>query len=451
MKRINFILILCLVLIGCNLPNYGIVTSKLKPYSSPVPTPIKTPVPTPTPIIIYKEVKVTEKVTEPVNPTHAPAREPIKIELFPNEGTAGIDSKITFKATVFYNDGTNDNDVIFDVSDKRIAEVDETGSVKFKGSGVVKIIAISKTDKNIKAESTFKIGVGSINSYGGGGTTIINPILTISLNSTSGIIGMNIRVDITNGTFLPVTAQGPYVIFNEINATPLEVNEKNLIVKIPVGATTGPIKVVLPDGRELDGPSRFVILAGAPSITLLDKTSAIRESNITVTGINFSPTATDNILSFGGVAATISGATETQLTVTVPDNAISGTVPIGVTSVGGTAIYGIPFCVLDGPPVINDFYRWGVPLEKSAYPDEEIDIEGTNFSTNTFDNTVLFAKKGGGTTQGTVVTSNGTTMKVTVPLDVAIGKISVQTDAGQVTSLSDFIPQSEIAGDGGFF
>ncbi|HUM46693.1 MAG TPA: gliding motility-associated C-terminal domain-containing protein, partial [Chitinophagales bacterium] len=72
----------------------------------------------------------------------------------------------------------------------------------------------------------------------------------------------------------------------------------------------------------------FTILA-SPTITSLSNSSGIIGSTVTITGTNFSTTPANNIVKFNGTTATVSAASASSLTVTVPAGALSG--PITVT------------------------------------------------------------------------------------------------------------------------
>ena len=71
-----------------------------------------------------------------------------------------------------------------------------------------------------------------------------------------------------------------------------------------------------------------------PRITSFSPTSAAVGDTVTITGSGFSTTAANNIVYFGGVRATVSSATPTQLVVTVPSGAKDE--PITVTANGKT-------------------------------------------------------------------------------------------------------------------
>ncbi|MBS1506714.1 MAG: VCBS repeat-containing protein [Bacteroidetes bacterium] len=69
-------------------------------------------------------------------------------------------------------------------------------------------------------------------------------------------------------------------------------------------------------------------LGAVPTITAFSPSSALPGTTVTIQGSNFNPTAAQNAVYFKGVKATVTSATTTQLTVTVPKSATFG--PISV-------------------------------------------------------------------------------------------------------------------------
>jgi fibronectin type 3 domain-containing protein len=80
-----------------------------------------------------------------------------------------------------------------------------------------------------------------------------------------------------------------------------------------------------------------------PTITSFTPISGPTGTSVTIGGTNFSPTPTNNIVYFGAVRATVTGATSTSLNVIVPTGATYK--PISVTVNGLTAYSNAPFNV----------------------------------------------------------------------------------------------------------
>src|SRR5665213_1862259 len=79
------------------------------------------------------------------------------------------------------------------------------------------------------------------------------------------------------------------------------------------------------------------VMAQAPTITSFSPASGPVGTPVTITGTNFNATKTSNIVFFGATMATVTAATTTSLTVTVPTGATYQ--PISVLN-GTTALIG---------------------------------------------------------------------------------------------------------------
>src|SRR5579871_3656842 len=77
------------------------------------------------------------------------------------------------------------------------------------------------------------------------------------------------------------------------------------------------------------GLSTLPAFAANPTVTSFTPQFGAPGSSVTISGTNFSTTASADTVTFGGVAGTVTAAAPQQLTVTVPSGALSGVV--GVT------------------------------------------------------------------------------------------------------------------------
>jgi hypothetical protein len=102
-----------------------------------------------------------------------------------------------------------------------------------------------------------------------------------------------------------------------------------------------------------------------PSITSFSPTQAEVGESITITGTNFSITSNDNIVYFGGVRATVTNATTTQLTVLVPNGSTRDF--ISVTRGGLTAFSRMKFNIINsGTASIAGAYSLGASITVSS-------------------------------------------------------------------------------------
>jgi YD repeat-containing protein len=165
-------------------------------------------------------------------------------------------------------------------------------------------------------------------------------------------------------------------------------------------------------------------------------------STVTITGTDFSSTASQDTVSFNGTAGTIVSASPTQLVVTVPSGATTGI--ITVTAPGGSASSSTPFTVRASiaPTILSFSPSIGVV-------GTPIGISGTNFDATPSNNKVVLNKS-----QMTLAnTSTTTNLSTSVPVNgVSSGRISVTTVGGQAVSTSDFyvIPTQYQSNGAGF-
>ena len=168
--------------------------------------------------------------------------------------------------------------------------------------------------------------------------------------------------------------------------------------------------------------------AGSVSIIHFSPTTGLIGTSVTIHGTGFSTTPSQNALTFNGVSATVTAATATQLTATVPTGATSG--PIAVTTPSGSATSGTSFTVASsGAPTISSV----TPTIGTA--GTAVTITGTNFQTTPLNNRVAFNQR-----HAAVSSSTATSISTQVPGMTSSGRISVTTPAGSITGDDFFIP-----------
>ncbi|MET3109286.1 YD repeat-containing protein [Oxalobacteraceae bacterium GrIS 1.18] len=156
--------------------------------------------------------------------------------------------------------------------------------------------------------------------------------------------------------------------------------------------------------------------------------SANTGGQVTIYGSGFSTTATSNTVKFNGVSATVSAATATQLTVTVPTTATTGL--IAVSNANGTVTSTQTFTVgsLTAPPTVTSF------TPSIGAFGTVVAVTGTNFQTGSSNTDVYFNTIAGSSTSA----SSTTQIATTVSLLAQSGKVAVRTANGIGTSSADF-------------
>lgn len=143
-------------------------------------------------------------------------------------------------------------------------------------------------------------------------------------------------------------------------------------------------------------------------------------TTVTISGTGFSVTPSQDTVQFNGTAATVTSASATQLIVSVPNGATTGTV--SVTSPAGAATSSTAFTVSgsNGQPTITNFSP-SVGVSGTA-----ITINGTNFDPTQSRDTIKLNVAIAPPTSATA-----TALTTTVPGAASSGHIAVGTAAGQ--------------------
>jgi len=145
------------------------------------------------------------------------------------------------------------------------------------------------------------------------------------------------QVIISGSNFTGATA----VSFGGVAATSFTVVSSTAIIATVGNGASGNVSVTIPSGTAvLPG---FSFIAPIPTITSFSPTSGAIGTTVTITGTNFSATPASNTVFFGAVKATVSAASTTSLTVTVPYGATY--LPITVTTNNLIAASAKPFIV----------------------------------------------------------------------------------------------------------
>ncbi len=237
-----------------------------------------------------------------------------------------------------------------------------------------------------------------------------------SFAPTSVLAGQSVTISGSN--FNPAPA-GNQVLFNAVAATVTSASSTQLVVTVPATATTGKITVIA-NGKSAVSANDIVILQ--TSIGDFSPESGVVGTTVTIAGTNFSTIPTENMVAFNGAAATVTAASATELTVTVPAEATTGRITVTISGTETTS--SSDFTVLE--PAITGFFP---PIAGAGV---EVTITGNNFSTSTAENIVTFNGE-----TATVTTASSTELKVTVPAGATSGPISVKVGPNTITSDAD--------------
>ena len=142
----------------------------------------------------------------------------------------------------------------------------------------------------------------------------------------------NTLVSITGKFFSPVFSENK-VTFNGKEALVSNASTTQLNVVVPAGAETGPV-VVSVGGKAANNQPVFTVLSFPSVITNIVPSAGGYNTEVTITGSNFLPTPEANVVTFNGVAGTVTTASATSLTVKVPARAGSGAVVVNGVAAG---------------------------------------------------------------------------------------------------------------------
>src|ERR1700677_4799563 len=158
----------------------------------------------------------------------------------------------------------------------------------------------------------------------------VAPLRAATISGFSPAFGQPGNVITINGSGLSsVTA----VDFNNINSTPAGftvISDDQLQAVVPLGATTGPLQVFVGATGVSSSSSFFV----APVISSFSPTAGTSPTMVTIQGANFIIGGTSVL--FSGASQAVAGdvVATTEVTATLPTNAITG--PITVFTSAGT-------------------------------------------------------------------------------------------------------------------
>lgn len=274
-----------------------------------------------------------------------------------------------------------------------------TGTVKVNGVVVATNYASTIVSATGGIPPTF---TGISPASGGSGTTIT-------------VTGTNFVVGDTSVTVGGVAATAT------VNST------TSLTVTVPSIGTAGAKNVVIStSGGSATGTSVFTYYL-LPTFTSISPVSGTTGTSTTITGSNFVSGGTS--VTVGGVAATTTFVSTTQLTVTVPSIGTAGTKNVVISTLGGTATgtgvfsYSLP----PTPPTCTSFSPTG------GVGNTAVTITGTNFVSGSTSATV-------GGVAATTTVSSATSLTVYVPNASTSGNMSIVITApgGSVTCPGTF-------------
>jgi YD repeat-containing protein len=167
-------------------------------------------------------------------------------------------------------------------------------------------------------------------SYDAAGNITSQQIVALStlaisgFSATQGAAGTQLTID---GTGFSTTPGNNTVTINGVTATVVSATATQLVVTIPVGATSGVVSVQS-GAASANSPTPFAVnnSDAAPVITGFSPTGGAAGTVVTLSGSNFSPTVNGNKVLINGTPAAITAATATSVSFRVPPDVSSGVI-----------------------------------------------------------------------------------------------------------------------------
>jgi YD repeat-containing protein len=202
--------------------------------------------------------------------------------------------------------------------------------------------------------------------------------VTISgLGASSGFAGTSVTI---NGSGFSSTPGDNVVMVGGKHASVISSTPTEIVITVPVGASTGPVSVVSPGGAVVSNDV-FTVLGGGglpnqPTITSFNPTSGAAGTSVQITGTNFDPDLADNTVLLNAIAAPVTNAAATTLTATVPAGVSSGRITVITPS--GQVTSATDFIVPPPSHTIGDVHLskrlvFGVP-ETVALPQGKVGV-----------------------------------------------------------------------------
>lgn len=164
------------------------------------------------------------------------------------------------------------------------------------------------------------------------------------------------------------------------------------------------------------------------SVISFTPTSGLVGASVTIYGTGFSSTPANNTVKFNGTTATVSSATPTQLGVTVPSGATSGTISVTVGGTTKTSSGSFTVLASSAAPTITSF------SPSIQAPGAQVTITGTNFDTTIANDNLSFNLTLQPPLSNPTPPNSSTSLAGNVPSLTGTGYVSVSTLNGTAKS-----------------
>lgn len=186
------------------------------------------------------------------------------------------------------------------------------------------------------------VTVGTMTSNGVNFTVGTPPTIYYT-SPITGPVGTSVTIV---GTYFGSSQGSSTIAFNGTPATPTSWSSTQIIAPVPAGATTGPIAMTV--GGVASNNANFTV-GTPPTISYTNPIDGPTGTSVTIVGNYFGATQGSSTITFGGISATPTSWSNTQIVAPVPSGAATGPV---VVTVGGSPSNQVNF-IVGTPPTIS--------------------------------------------------------------------------------------------------
>ncbi len=229
-----------------------------------------------------------------------------------------------------------------------------------------------------------------------------------------------------NGTSLLDGGGNTTVSFNGAPATILNQTSTSIMVDVPAGATTGPVRVHA-NGVTVESPANFTV-AGipVPAISGISPSYGAPSAVINIAGTNFGATQGSGIVTIGGALADVTAWSNTLIAITVSSTICGRHRQSRSHWQAEEPSNGVPFTFYPRPTI--------TALSVSSGPvGTPVTITGTSLKDGGGIGAVTFKP-----TPATILSQSSTSILVDVPLGATTGPVRVRANGVTLTSSTNF-------------
>lgn len=211
------------------------------------------------------------------------------------------------------------------------SEIASENTVQFNGI-TTGVVAATTTELTVIVPEKATTGPLTVEVLGQIATVDVFTIAP-TITSFEPLTGTFSDVITIRGNNFSLSKEDNLVSFNGIPATILSATRTELVVTVPAEANSGKIAVEV-ENLLATSSTDFITV---PSIVSFTPDVGTPGTEVVIEGGNFSSVASNNIVNFNGVLATVTESTVTSITTTVPAGATTGTATIEVDDQIGTS------------------------------------------------------------------------------------------------------------------